>query len=298
MIRYRKLGYVALNVSDVERARTWYESMIGLKFNGFGDSGECFFRASSDHHNLILHRGDKPGLKRIGWELESEAQLDIVSRQLDRKHVAWRSLDRSECRALCVKRCVRMAEPVTGAMLDFYAGMAQMDSPHSPTVAKIQHLSHVVLGTPRYREAVEFYENVLNFRTSDEIDGRINLMRCFPNPYHHSFGIAYSERNSLHHLNFMVSDSDDLECAKSRFEHNNVPMVWGGLHPPSGNVFLFFLDPDGLSLEYVYGMELFPEVGARAARVFQAQPESFDSTGARRDARMAAHGAIETVVAD
>jgi catechol-2,3-dioxygenase len=45
MIRYRKLGYVALNVSDVERARTWYESMIGLQFNGFGDSGESF-RAS------------------------------------------------------------------------------------------------------------------------------------------------------------------------------------------------------------------------------------------------------------
>jgi 2,3-dihydroxy-p-cumate/2,3-dihydroxybenzoate 3,4-dioxygenase len=161
------------------------------------------------------------------------------------------------------EHCVH-GRPVTGAILDFYAGMAQMDSPHSPTVAKIQHLSHVVLGTPRYREAVDFYENVLNFRTSDEIDGRINLMRCFPNPYHHSFGIAYSERNCLHHLNFMVSDSDDLERAKSRFEHNNVPMVWGGLHPPSGNVFLFSRSGRALA-QYGYGMELFPEVGARAA---------------------------------
>src|SRR5205814_1661156 len=87
--------------------------------------------------------------------LESEAQIDIVSRELDRQGVAWRDLDRNECRAMLIKRCVRMTEPVTGAMLDFYAGMAQMDTPHSPTVAKIQHLSHVVLGTPGYRSNMD-----------------------------------------------------------------------------------------------------------------------------------------------
>lgn len=34
----------------------------------------------------------------------------------------------------------------------------------------------------------------LNFKTSDEIDGRIRLMRCFPNPLHHSLAIADAAR--------------------------------------------------------------------------------------------------------
>jgi 2,3-dihydroxy-p-cumate/2,3-dihydroxybenzoate 3,4-dioxygenase len=131
-------------------------------------------------------------------------------------------------------------------------------------------------------------------RTSDEIDGRINLMRCFPNPYHHSFGIAHADRNSFHHLNLMVTDEKDLSAARRRFAEHDVPIVWQGTHPPSGNTFLFFLDPDGLSLEYGHGMERFPEHGARDARVFPPKPESFDSTGAQRDDRTASVGAIET----
>ena len=59
------------------------------------------------------------------------------------------------------------------------------------------------------------------------------------------------------------------------------------------NTFLFFIDPDGLSIEFGHGMEMFPEVGARAHRVFPPKPESFDSTGGARDPRMAAAGDIE-----
>ena len=65
MIRYKKLGYVALNVSDLGRARNWYESMMGLQFNGTGEAGELYFRAGYDHHSLVLYQGYKPGLKRI-----------------------------------------------------------------------------------------------------------------------------------------------------------------------------------------------------------------------------------------
>jgi 2,3-dihydroxy-p-cumate/2,3-dihydroxybenzoate 3,4-dioxygenase len=294
MIRYSKLGYVALNVSDLGRARDWYASMMGLQVNGAGETGELYFRAGPEHHSLVLHEAATPGLKRVGWELESDAQFDVVARELGRHGIGWRELDAGECRAAHIERAVRMVEPVTGVTLEFYgSGMQPMDTAFAPTVAKLQSICHVGIGTPRYREAIEFYERVLNFRTSDEIDGRINLMRCFPNPLHHSLAIAHADRNSLHHVNFMVSDDDDLQRARARFHAHGVPMVWDGFHPPSGNTFLFFLDPDGLSLEYGYGMELFPENGARAHRVFPARPESFDSTGSARDGRMAAAGDIE-----
>ena len=295
MIRYRKLGYVALNVTDLARARQWYASMAGLQFNGSGEAGQVFFRSGAEHHSLVLHQAAAPGLKRVGWELESDAQFDVLARELDRHGVAWRELDANECRTSHIARALRLVEPITGTTLEFYgSGMQRADTPFAPTVTQLQSICHVGIGTPHYREAIDFYERVLNFKTSDEIDGRIRLMRAFPNPLHHSLAIAHAQRNSLHHINFMVRDDTDLTQARTRFNSNSVPMVWDGFHPPSGNTFLFFLDPDGLSLEFGHGMEMFPESGARAHRVFPPKPESFDSSGSARDARMAAAGVIES----
>ena len=294
MIRYRRLGYVALNVTDLARARTWYAAMAGLQINGTGAAGEAFFRSGPEHHSLVLHEAAAPGLKRIGWELESDQQFDVLARALERHGIVWRELDPDECSALHIKRALRMVEPITGVTLEFYgSGMQQMDTPFAPTVTRLQSICHIGICTPHYREAIDFYERVLNFKTSDEIDGRIRLMRCFPNPLHHSLAIADAPHNSLHHLNFMVSDEHDLIEARARFDANRVPMVWDGFHPPSGNTFLFFLDPDGLSIEFGHGMEMFPETGARAHRVFPPKPESFDSSGSARDPRMAAAGGIE-----
>ena len=298
MIRYKGLGYVALTVTDLERARRWYPAIAGVQESGIGPSGEVFYCAGGTrHHDLVLYQGAKPALRRIGWELESEAQVPVVKAQLDRHGVAWRELGAAECESIGMHDTIRAIDPVTGVTLDFYARMREAARPFVPGVARLENICHVGVGTPRYREAIRFYEEVLNFRTSDEIDGRINLMRCFPNPLHHSFALAAAERNTLHHLNIMVAGPEDMAAARERFRANGVPIVWDGHHPPSQNTFLFYLDPDGLSLEIGHGMELFPEVGARAARVFPPKPESFDSTGAHRDERTAAVGEIEPLTA-
>jgi len=275
MIRYRKLGYVALNVTDVPRARAWYESMVGLQFNRLGADAEVYLRADADHHSLVLYQGDRPGLKRVGWQLESDAQIEVLTGVLDRHGIAWRALGAGECEAIGMRHTIRMTEPITGTTLDFFgSGMKQMTAPFLPTVAKLQYLCHIGIGASRYREAVAFYREVLNFRMSDEIDGRISLMRCFPNPLHHSLALAATPGNTLHHVNFMVADEDDIAQARARFAANNVPIVWDGRHPPSGNTFLFFRDPDGLPVEYGHGMELFPEFGAREHRVFSRKTET------------------------
>ena len=67
----------------------------------------------------------------------------------------------------------------------------------------------------------------------------------------------------------MVSEIDDIGTAINRFKHHDVPIVFGpGRHIASNSVFLYFLDPDGLTLEYSYGMEEF--AGALAASAADA----------------------------
>ena len=58
-------------------------------------------------------------------------------------------------------------------------------------------------------------------------------------------------------------------------------------------MFLYFLDPDGLTVEYSYGMEEFPEAGDRAPRQFPLAPESVDVWGGRAERAFGQVGTIE-----
>ena len=58
-------------------------------------------------------------------------------------------------------------------------------------------------------------------------------------------------------------------------------------------MFLYYLDPDGITVEYSFGMEEFPEQGARKPRVLAPVRESIDYWGAAVDPRKSAVGAIE-----
>jgi 2,3-dihydroxy-p-cumate/2,3-dihydroxybenzoate 3,4-dioxygenase len=50
-------------------------------------------------------------------------------------------------------------------------------------------------------------------------------------------------------------------------------------------MFLYFLDPDGLTMEYSFGMEAFSETQPRAPRTLPLAPEWLDEWGSDRDPR-------------
>ncbi|ATE66163.1 VOC family protein [Rhizorhabdus dicambivorans] len=291
--RYAGLGYIAMNVSDLDRSAAFYEKLWGLQPNGRSRDGSLFFRCGPDHHDLMLCSGE-PGLKRIAWQMESGRDLNLLAERLRGLGHAVVPVDSAEAADLRLDRAMRFSDPYTGATHEYFVTMERAAEDWSPTLASIQRIGHVVLSTPRYEEALAFYRDVLNFRTSDVIDGRVSFLRCFPNPLHHSIGLGNSSRRALHHVNFMVEEIDDIGRAIWRFNKNDVPIVRGpGRHPPSGSVFLYVLDPDGITVEYSYGMEEFPEVGAREHRVLPPVPESIDYWDGPTDPRLGKVGTIE-----
>jgi 2,3-dihydroxy-p-cumate/2,3-dihydroxybenzoate 3,4-dioxygenase len=139
----------------------------------------------------------------------------------------------------------------------------------------------------------------LNFQISDQIEDTVVFMRCFPNPFHHSFGVGTAARATLNHVNFMVSEIDDIGKAQWRVKKAQSEIVFGpGRHPPSDSIFLYFLDPDGITLEYSFGMEEFPEVQPRPARHMPKGIQSIDYWGAMPESGFGKIGAIETLSAD
>ena len=291
--RYRKLGYAALIVTDFARSVPFYRDLLGLELVE-QTADAAFLRCSRDHQNLVLHRGAEPGLKRVGWELETQADVDKAFEHFQASGLEPHRVAKDEARALRQGPGFRVRVPGCGLEFEYYGSTTVMARPWTPTVARIARLGHVVIGTSDFTGTRQALLRSFGFVESDFVEDRFSFLRCFPNPFHHAFAVGTSNANHLHHVNFMVSDIDDVGRAWHRMTKAGVKIAFGiGRHPPSGSVFLYFFDPDGLTVEYSYGMEEFPEVGAREPRMLEPVPESLDTWGAVPDPEFGKRGVIE-----
>ncbi|SAL68667.1 glyoxalase/bleomycin resistance protein/dioxygenase [Caballeronia udeis] len=294
--QYDRLAYVALNVTDLAASRHFYEHEVGLQFSGKGPLGELYLRCGYAHHCMVLYTAAKPGLKRIAFEMADSVALRDLRDRVQGRGLATHEVQQEHYVAKAADGAFQIVEPVTGVTLEFFSGMEAFGGqPFVPTVAKIQRLGHIGIRSPDIKSTAEFFMSVLGFALSDFVDSKAYFLRCPPNPFHHSMALGHGAEAGLHHINFMVSEIDDVGRGIARFTKESIPIVHGpGRHPPSGSVFLYFLDPDGMTVEYSYGMEEFPPgMDARKPRMLAPVPESIDYWGSMLDKRKGIAGEIE-----
>lgn len=277
--RYDRLGYAALEVTDLSRSVDFYTELMGLDLVE-SNRERAFLRCGRDHHNLVLYQGRTAGLKRAAYQVASPDELEKAfqftrSRGLEPEWLAEDELD-----TLKQGISFRVREPSTGLVFEYFHHMTQLACPYAPRLTKIERIGHVVVGTSRYPQAVESLTRNLNFGLSDFVDDKFSWMRCRPNPLHHTFAVGASTRNHLHHINFMVTDIDDIGMAAARMQKAGVQIVFGpGRHLPSTSIFLYFLDPDGMTMEFSFGMEEIHEESARMPRMLEMHPRTMDVWG-------------------
>ncbi|MEH7097933.1 VOC family protein [Neobacillus vireti] len=302
MTRYKKLGYVALNVTDVNKSAQFYRDIVGLELVELVPNKIAFFRCSHDHHNLVLYPSQHPGLKRVAFEVEDENQLDIAIDRITKAGVNWLEVDDAEVKSLHQSRTIRFTEPTSVVTFELYSDIEQFEVPFTskPINSKpvnITQLGHAVLEVEDqdFDDLYKFLTETLNFKISDVSGDQIGWawLRAFPNPLHHSFAINRGKERKLNHISFQIEAIDDLGISQKRLVENNVPIVFGpGRHAPSGSLFLYYLDPDGLTLEYSQGMEEFPEEDPRQPRILQPTLETLDMWGGTPDPRFGSIGKI------
>lgn len=291
--RYAGLSYVVLNVTDLDRSTTFYRDEVGLMLVGRED-GEAAFRCTDTHHDLILARSDEPGLKRVAFAMESAGDLAKAKAHFAALGLDPQDVGGNELGKLHLGAAFRIREPSSGLELEFLHDMDAADDPFAGTVARIVRLGHVVVWVKDWSAVHGFLTGNANFKSSDAVDGFIGFLRAWPNPLHHSFAVGKGPSNQLHHINFMVSDIDDVGKAINRMKKAGSEIVFGpGRHEPSGSIFLYFLDPDAMTLEYSFGMEEFPEIDARLPRALDPKPEVLDTWGSVPSPKAFKVGAIE-----
>src|ERR1700738_24067 len=121
MIRYRKLGYVELNVSDLEKSRKFYEEIVGLELVGKRSDGAVMFRCDDeDSRSVVLHQKQPAGFKSVGWMLEGRSQFELVHRRLLDGNVPSGALAPAQCDLRQATRVTRTMEPHSRAALEFF----------------------------------------------------------------------------------------------------------------------------------------------------------------------------------
>ena len=283
--RYRQLGYVVLNVTDVERSSTFATETFGLDMVGEAGDGARFFRAGPKHHDLILNPAKEAAFARSAWELETDADLDKAFAHFKSIGLEPAWLGDNECASLSLERAFRVVEPVAGTTHEYYSKITVISAPLTNTLTKFQGGKHYGLSLPDPKAMNDFMVEQMGFKVSDYLEGwRGSLLRCFPNPDHHSFGALSGPKTGFHHLAFRVCEIDDIGKMFNRAKRQDVKVHFGiGRHPTSGSIHFYVYDPDFFVWEYTMGMEQFPEIGAREPRRMSAAPENYDLWGAVPD---------------
>jgi catechol 2,3-dioxygenase-like lactoylglutathione lyase family enzyme len=152
-----------------------------------------------------------------------------------------------------------------------------------PMEAIPKALSHVVLNSNKPEETVAWYLKHLGVAVSDQLTmpGMGDLMwflRC--NSWHHTFAVVRGPHTSLHHLSFEMRGVEENMMATGRVLRAGIERIWGpGKHLAGDNMFNYFIDPAGNTMEYTTELELIDEETWEAHEYSIVEPLVADQWG-------------------
>ena len=74
--RYQRLGYLALNVSDLEKSARFYEDVVGLQRTETRGN-HVLFRCSDRHHDIVLHIVCATDIARVSTNIGQRANHEV-----------------------------------------------------------------------------------------------------------------------------------------------------------------------------------------------------------------------------
>ncbi|MEU6131205.1 VOC family protein [Saccharopolyspora sp. NPDC047091] len=135
--------------------------------------------------------------------------------------------------------------------------------------ARVQRLGHVVLETPRFQTALNWYLHTLGLIVSDFLhlpDDRsfgptMAFIRCDRGGEpadHHTLAMHLGPSTGYVHSAYQVSDLDALAAGGRYLGERGYKRAWGiGRHVQGSQLFDYWRDPDGLMVEHFADGDLF-----------------------------------------
>ena len=238
-----------------------------------------YLRSDERAHTLYYSEGN-PEEQTVGFEVESEAQLQAAAATLEAMGHAVHAGTPEECASRMVRAFIGFKDP-TGNSIELVVRPDLSGRRYFPTRdVGITGFSHIGLNTTNPVRDEKFWTQVCNARVSDRI-GDLALLRV--NAIHHTLALAPATRPGIQHVNHQVATNDDVLRSYYFLSERNVPIIFGpGRHPTSGARFLYFTGPDGMTFEYSVGVDEIEDEETHRPRSFAFEPTSICMWGSKR----------------
>lgn len=241
------LGYVVLDVEDLDQAVRWWTVFAMLEENGRTED-TVYLRGGTAHHWIVLRRTTgKPGIGRMAFELKEPGDLDRYRALLDAEGVPF-----TEHEGDFTGDAIRFQDP-NGYEVELFTRMGDMGVPVTKPWIKPVTMLHAVVAVADLDKSYDFYHRMLGFRESDRVIGKTIFLRG-SNNYHHSLviGAGRGEPPLLDHIAFLYDNIDDLMRVRQNYLEEGQPIARDVLrHPTSGSMgFYGAAEPAPLMVEY------------------------------------------------
>lgn len=240
----KRMSHVALRVPDLDASLHWASTVMGLRETERSD-GVVYLTHAANHHSLQLIDDVRPALDHIAMEARSNEALD---RLLERLREARVPIVATAPQEAGIERAIRFRAP-EGHLIEVFTGMRDVGPRHTGRGVQPRKFGHPTITCEDTAAARALFEQVLEFRLSDELgDGVLLFLRC--NDDHHGIGIQRG-RPGLNHYAWEVESLAILGQLGDVLARNGGRFIWGpGRHGAGQNLFTYHFDPAGSVVEY------------------------------------------------
>jgi 2,3-dihydroxybiphenyl 1,2-dioxygenase len=256
-----QLGYLGLEVSDIDAWRRFATELLGLAVGAPRPDGALPLRMDDHDGRILLHAGATDDVAFIGWEVTDGAALDATKDRLARAGVPFRAGSAAETAARGVRDMIVFEDP-DGIRTEIHHGPGRgLHAFRSDRIASGfrtggMGMGHVLVSVRDCAATERFYREVLGFRLSDYIDTEfmgkpLHAVFLHVNARHHSLAFAsLGMPKRLHHLMLEANSIDDVGATFYRAQDLRVPIALTlGRHPNDGMISFYGVTPSGFLFE-------------------------------------------------
>lgn len=252
MFLLNSVQYITFHTPNMKDMLNYYEQVLGLTKIAGSTDDKILLSVHDDLPTVILRQAEQASVGEVGFTVKGEEQWnEIVSRlsnhsipsQEEDSDLFGRTLSFSDYDGHPIR--IFMRQPLA---------VKKRSSRFGPLLSRLHHVTYA---SPNPKRFAEFYENILNFKISDKVEGD-QFIWLRTDQEHHTVAAAAHKTAGLDHFAFELPDWESFKAFCDYLGNQNVEVIWGpGRHGPGNNLFFFTVDPDGNRVEYSSEMELF-----------------------------------------
>jgi len=255
----RSLGYIHLDVVDLEEWRTFAGRFLGMQEVTGPEPDALYFRVDDFAYRLAVHRANQPRLRAVGFQVTDAQDLDALTEAVKQAGILdIRVATADECALRKVTGLTAFNDPSGNPIELFYGPRIDHSEVLTPGVSAFvtgdAGMGHVILRVTEAEESLHLYRDVLGFderNTSLGRNGTLYFLGC--NPRQHTLGLAPAAEAGLLHFMIEAATLDDVGRALDRAREYEIAMMQSlGRHTNDHMVSFYVWSPENIAVELGY----------------------------------------------